>query len=231
MLAHTFNRLYAHTGESVGKTFVNDLQRQHRAAIALKHRALKRRPFGPGPKNRVWGLDLTGKTDAQENTHWILGILDHGSRANLALAALPGKATINILHLLLDAVKLYGTPKYIRTDNEAIFQSRLFKLVLRLLGIRHQGIDKHSPWQNGRIERFFGTLKAKLNQWTVPDQIALNTSLQQFQFWYNTVRPHQHLHGKTPAEVWAGVDVFHNPRRKAKRFEAWDGLLKGYYLE
>jgi transposase InsO family protein len=26
--------------------------------------------------------------------------------------------------------------------------------------------------------------------------------------WYNHDRPHDHLQGQTPAEVWAGIDVF-----------------------
>jgi transposase InsO family protein len=31
-----------------------------------------------------------------------------------------------------------------------------------LLGIRMQRTDVHCPWQNGRIEQLFGTLKAAL---------------------------------------------------------------------
>jgi putative transposase len=26
--------------------------------------------------------------------------------------------------------------------------------------------------------------------------------------WYNHKRPHDHLQGRTPAEVWAGINVF-----------------------
>jgi hypothetical protein len=33
-----------------------------------------------------------------------------------------------------------------------------------LLGIRLQTTDLHCPWQNGRIERFFSTLKAGLDR-------------------------------------------------------------------
>ena len=32
------------------------------------------------------------------------------------------------------------------------------------LGIRHQRTEPHCPWQNGRVERFFGTLKASLDR-------------------------------------------------------------------
>ena len=99
------------------------------------------------------------------------------------------------------------------------------------MGIRHQLIDKCCPWQNGRVERFFGTLKEKLNQWQVNNREQLNGALAQFRFWYNHVRPHQNLDGKTPAEVWNGIDIFIRRPKKEYWFEAWDGLLTGIYLK
>lgn len=132
--------------------------------------------------------------------------------------------------MLLDVIESRGAPRFIRTDNESCFKSRLFRFALRFLGIRHQTTDLHCPWQNPRIERFFGTLKEKLNCWAVPDFDTLNRSLAEFRFWYNRVRPHQSLYGRTPAEVWAGVDVYTKRHRKAYRFDAWDGLLSGIYI-
>ena len=41
------------------------------------------------------------------------------------------------------------------------------------------------PWQNGKVERFFGTLKQKLNQWDIYSIESLNQSLHVFRF----VRP------------------------------------------
>jgi transposase InsO family protein len=35
------------------------------------------------------------------------------------------------------------------------------------LDIRHQRSDVACPWQNGRIKRFFGTLKQSLDMWEV----------------------------------------------------------------
>lgn len=116
------------------------------------------------------------------------------------------------------------------TDNEAVFTSRVFRLALFLLGIRHQRIDPHCPWQNGRVERFFGTLKANLDQLTVDSLWALNAALAEFRFFYNHVRAHQNLDGRTPAEAWAAVDPFTARIRQEYWFEAWDGLLRGYYL-
>ena len=117
-----------------------------------------------------------------------------------------------------------------RTDNEAVFTSRTFRLVLFILGIHHQRTDPGCPWQNGRIERFFGTLKEKLDQLAVDSREALNLALGEFRFFYHHVRVHQNLNGRTPAEAWAGIDPFADGFRNEYWFEAWDGLLNGYYL-
>ena len=117
-----------------------------------------------------------------------------------------------------------------RTDNEAVFASWTFRLALLLLGIGHQRTDPGCPWQNGRVERFFGTLKEKLDRLTVDSFEALNAALIEFRFFYNHIRSHQNLRGSTPAEAWAGVDPFADSFKEEYWFEAWDGLLSGYYL-
>jgi hypothetical protein len=59
---------------------------------------------------------------------------------------------------------------------------------------------------------------------------AINLALSEFQFWYNHVRPHRHLSDATPAEAWAGVTPFAARIKSEHWFEAWEGLLQGYYL-
>jgi putative transposase len=231
-LADIFNRRHAVSGGmTVGKSFVANALRQHACEVMRLRRDLRKRRYKPGRPNVVWGIDGTGKTDEANDLHFLLGIVDHGTRRCLTLEALKNKTSITILRALLDAIERYGKPQAIRTDNEAIFHSRLFRTGLRLLGIRHQTIERHCPWQNGRIERFFGTLKAKLDHWAVADGMALNSSLAVFQLWYNHVRPHQHLESRTPAEVWQGVDVYRRRYQRRLWFEAWDGLLQGEYLQ
>ncbi|MHC9510880.1 integrase core domain-containing protein [Kangiella sp. M94] len=89
----------------------------------------------------------------------------------------------------------------IRSDNEACFNSKLLRLFLKLAGIKHQTIEKHCPWKNGRIERLFGTLKSTLNGLPIkPEELPL--LCYNFQQWYNVIRPHQSLNGKTPEEVY-----------------------------
>ena len=230
-LSLVFNRRYAVSRRmTISKSFVADMVRRHRYEIEMVRRRIKHRVPKAMLRNRVWGLDLTGKTDAQGKLHMILGLLDHGSRGLLTLAALPEKGSWTLLGHLFLAIGKYGKPRALRTDNEACFTSRTFCFMLALAGVRHQRSDPGCPWQNGRIERLFGTLKQKLDQWEVAGFEALSVSLGQFRIWYNHVRPHQHLQGATPAEVWSRVDPYAQPVKQAFWFEAWDGLLQGYYL-
>jgi putative transposase len=130
------------------------------------------------------------------------------------------------------AIAQFGRPRFIRTDNERCFAGRVFSVGLRLLGIGPQRIDLHCPWQNGRVERFFGTLKQKLRQCAIADGLLLDQFLACFGRWYNELRPHQNLGGAPPLEAWQGVDPFHAPGQpKAVDFmESWDGLLAGFRI-
>jgi len=229
-IADSFNRRFSHKNMSVSKSYVNDTLRKNVYEIQVLRKKLKHRRPRAMPLNRVWAMDLTGKQDTQGKIHSILGLVEHGSRANLCLAEVKDKASITLLRHLLDAVEKYGKPTFLRTDNESIFVSRLFRFGLWLLGIKHQRTEKGCPWMNGRVERFFGTLKEKLDQWQVDSFDQLNNALLPFRFWYNHVRPHQHLDGRTPAEIWAGKDIYSSPAKCDEWFEAWDGLLSGYYL-
>ncbi len=147
-----------------------------------------------------WGLDLTTLPSAPGRTQ-CLGVIDHGSRQLMGLAALPNKRTITVLRALLDIFERYGVPRSIRTDNEAIFTSPLFRLFLHCFGSSHQRFPPGCPWKNGRIERLFGTLKRTLAEWTVPQDLPLQSVLDQFRLYYNSYRPHQALNGSTPEQA------------------------------
>ena len=216
----------------VGKSFVGDKLRTHRYEVEELRRLWKARVPHPVPVNHAWGMDLTGKPDASGHCHAIAAIVDHGSRRVLCLSALKDKASITLLRLLLDAVERFGLPRALRTDNEAVCVSRWFRFGLWWLGIRHQRTAPGCPWQNGKVERFFGTLKERLNHWQVAGREELQRALGLSAFWYNEVRPHRHLAGLTPMEAWYGIDPFapSNAPKEAVFFCEWDGLLTGFYL-
>lgn len=152
----------------------------------------------------LWALDLT-YVSAADQKRPIFGFVDHGTRACLVLRTLTTKSSIVLLRALLDVMERFGKPKTLRTDNEPIFTSRLFRFGLWVLGIRHQTTAPFAPWQNGRIERYFGTFKDRLRcrgDWSSEREIT--DYLHIFRNWYNHVHPHQHLDRRTPAEAWDG---------------------------
>ena len=181
--------------------------RQHQYLIYEARRKLKHRRPRPMPRNRIWGCDLLTQTDRHGQPHLALAIVDHASRACVRLQQVPDKSSMRLLQELVQTVRRYGPPTFLRTDNEAVFTSQWFRWGLRLLGIQHQRTEPGCPWQNGRVERFIGTVKRALAS-EPPDGHALSGVLTDIRAWYNHDRPHDHLQGRTPAEVWAGINIF-----------------------
>jgi putative transposase len=230
-IANIFNRLHAvRRCMTVSKSYVGYTLRKHRYEIEVLRRQIKHRPPRPVAKNHTWAIDMTGKGDTVGAVHTMLGIEDHGSRALLSLQLLTQRNAWTLLGHVFLAIGQCGKPRVLRSDNDAVFKSRVFRLVMRLAGIRQQFTVPGCPWMNGHIERLFGTFKHKLDQLEVDGAAALTGLLTEFRFWYNAVRPHQNLAGRTPAEAWNGIDPYANPPKSVHWFEGWDGLLTGYCL-
>lgn len=98
------------------------------------------------------------------------------------------------------------------------------------VGTNVQHIERSCPWQNGRIERLFGTLKQQLNKIAFADAEALQNLLDEFMVWYNEIRPHQHLQGATPMEAWHRIDYNKDRPRSIEWWRGWGGQLCGSRL-
>ena len=224
-LALTFNRRYAQAGMTVGKTYVANILRQRAWEAAQLRQQGKRHIPRPLPRNRIWALDLTGVTDLTGKQHLVLGVLDHGSRACLALTMLSDKRAITVLRTLLGLFRRYGLPRQLRVDNERSLNAGVIRASLKLLGVSLCPSMLHCPWQNGRIERFFGHLKREFRRSVVPDGADLGVKLLEFRAWYNHARPHQHLGGRTPVEVWQGR---RDQTDRLQWLSVWNGQLGGW---
>jgi len=106
------------------------------------------------------------------------------------------------------AMREYGVPERIRTDNGAPFAGvgllGLSKLSLgwMKLGIVHERIQPGRPQQNGRHERMHRTLKedtAKPPAQTVPAQ---QKKFDRFRLIFNHERPHEGLANETPGSIY-----------------------------
>lgn len=230
-IAHAFNRRHGQR-MTVGKTWVHAQLVEHAPTITAMRREMKGAPPRDIPTGQEWGLDLT-LVRHHGGTAPALGIVDHGARALLRLKALASKCTYRLLSQFFAACAEFGAPKSVRTDNEAMFTSRLWTWAFKLVGIKHQRSRQGCPWQNGRIERLFGTLKPLLRQLPLaPTAAALQLRLDEFTHFYNHVRVHQNLDGLTPAEAWSGknADFVRRHSGRGQWVHALDGLLVGYWL-
>jgi len=100
----------------------------------------------------------------------------------------------NSLQVLKEAIDNYGKPESILTDRGAQFYAsagekkakEVFKFEKFLFenGIRHIVGRVNNPQTNGKIERFYGTLKAKARYFDTMDE---------FVDWHNNKRPHMSL--------------------------------------
>ena len=121
LITLVFNRRFKNR-ESVGKTYVSYTLRQHLYEIQILRRKIKSRPAYPIPFNKVWGMDLTFVDQKP-----ILGIIEHHSRKSMGLVSLRQKTSVAILQAILALLESAPAPQFIRTDNEACFNSRLLK--------------------------------------------------------------------------------------------------------
>jgi putative transposase len=226
LVAHLFNRRNAHRGISISDSSVREMVRDNKERLSTIRKQRSRRPPHHVPWQLIWSADLTFRRDDTGEMHRIFCVVEHYSRVCVLLREVHSKSAITLLRCICDAVEIFGRPEMIRTDNEAQFLSRMFRFGLWWLGIRHDRIDPFTCYQNARVETFFSNLKRQLRQW--PQAMRdLPTRLAEYRFWYNFVRPHQSLFGRTPAEVWKAHDIFSARPVEEAWFEGWDGHLAG----
>jgi len=114
--------------------------------------------------------------------------------------SIPARIAVEVLEKCFG---LFGIPRIIRTDQGPEFRSLTFQKFLQKQGIRHEFIEKASPWQNGNLESFNGKFRDECLNRNLFDNIPQTKEvIAKYRKFYNTERPHSSLDGKTPAEVY-----------------------------
>jgi transposase InsO family protein len=176
----------------------------------------------PGPM-QLWQVDIVGglwlvdtRTGVLREAKIVTGVDDH-SRFCVMAKVVERATSRAVCVAFAEALARFGVPEEVQSDNGKQFTDRfgkggevMFDRICRKNGIRHRLTDPFSPNQNGKVERFHGTLRPDFL-----DQVAPFTSLADAQaavdVWvadYNTDRPHQALDLKlpvTPADRFAPV--------------------------
>jgi transposase InsO family protein len=81
-------------------------------------------------------------------------------------------------------------------------QNHPFERLLIELGIKHRYTRPYRPQTNGKVERFWRSLKEDLIREADYDSLGeLKDELIQYLAYYNHERPHQGIGGKRPADM------------------------------
>ncbi|MEU7908290.1 integrase core domain-containing protein [Actinoplanes sp. NPDC049118] len=162
----------------------------------------------------LWQLDLVGGiflADGRE-CKMLTGIDDHSRFVVIAtvLAVPSGRA---VADAFLAAMRVYGVPAEVLTDNGKQFTGRftkgrpaevLFERVCRENGITGKLTRPYSPTTTGKIERWHRTLRRELLDVTGPfaDLPTAQAAISGWVHAYNYERPHQALDMATPASLF-----------------------------
>jgi transposase InsO family protein len=178
--------------------------------------------------NALWSADFKGHFRTGDGRCcYPLTISDNYSRYLLHCQALTRPCYGTVRPWFERVFRQYGLPTAIRTDNGAPFGAKGLAGLSRLsvwwlkLGIVPEHIQPGHPEQNPRHERMHATLKraaCRPRSNVREQQVAFTRFVSEF----NDERPHQALHGRTPAMLYTP-----SPRRYPKviaGFEYPDGF-------
>jgi len=159
----------------------------------------------------LWQLDVVGgfPLAGGGNVKALTGIDDH-SRICVSARLMRAERTRAVCDGLADALRSWGVPVQILTDNGKVFTGRfnhpptevLFDRICRENGIEHLLTAPRSPTTTGKIERFHRSLRAEFLAQVKPfsSLTVAQQALDEWVSYYNTQRPHRSLGMATPAE-------------------------------
>lgn len=152
--------------------------------------------------NQVWACDIT-YIPMRRGFAYLMVVLDWYSRRVLSWRLSNTLTTDFCLEAVEEAMDRYGRPEIFNTDQGSQFTSSEFTGLLTLNGIRIS-MDGKGCWRdNVFVERLWRTIKYEqvyLHAYSSMDDAK--THLKEYLEFYNTIRPHRSLDGRTPDAVY-----------------------------
>lgn len=195
------------TGVQIRASRRTQLRYEHDAPGDLIHIDVKK--LGRIPDGGGWRLDGHDSIDHHSDRPRRVGFdyvhvaIDDHSRLAFA-KILPDEKGATCASFLLDAAEFFTnhgiTISRVMTDNALNYRrSRDFQTALASIGSRHVLTRPHSPWQNGKAERFNRTLQ---ENWAYRHPFTSNQdrhdALAPWLEHYNYARPHTACNGQPP---------------------------------
>ena len=152
--------------------------------------------------NHVWAYDFMYDSLANGRQLKILTVEDEYTRQALGLEVGHRMNAKVVSRTLLALFRQYGTPQYVRSDNGPEFIVQALMRELQEAGVSCRHIAPGSPWQNGKNERFNGTLRREcLDLERFGNLAHAQVIIRQYRQEYNHRRPHSSLGYHTPDEI------------------------------
>lgn len=156
----------------------------------------------------------------------VTGIDDH-SRFVVITQVVVEPSGRAVCQAFLDAMRRYGVPSEVLTDNGKQFTGRftkpfpaevMFETICRQNGITARLTKPRNPTTTGKIERWHGTLRRELLDHAGPFE-SVQAAQQAIEAWthaYNHERPHQSLGMATPASLFRPAPARTEPPAPAR---------------
>jgi transposase InsO family protein len=182
--------------------------------VAARQRKRRRQDYKRWQREepmQLWQLDVTGSVFLADGTELkLVSGLDDCSRFCL-IATVVRRATARaVCRAFVAAMRLYGIPDEVLTDNGKVFTGRfgkprpaevLFERICRRNGIKQLLTKPYSPTTIGKVERWHQTLQTDFLNDAGPFASieAAQAAVDAWRQEYNHDRPHQSLDMATPA--------------------------------
>ena len=161
-----------------------------------------------GRPMELWQLDVVGGFLLADGTaaKALTGVDDH-SRFCVSARLMPRERTQLVCDGFAAALRHYGVPEQVLTDNGKVFTGKyaqppvevLFDRICRENGVEHLLTRPRTPTTTGKIERFHRTLRLEFDTRQVFRSLPIaQQALDEWVAYYNTARPHQSLADATP---------------------------------
>jgi putative transposase len=187
----------------VNEKRVRRLWRQHRLQVRWVSRRRSRRPrpnrLQAAYPGHIWAYDFVEDALLDGTPLRILTVMDEFTREGLALDVARTTSAERVVGVLSALIAQHGAPGYLRSDNGAEFVAHAVQMWLAQCGVQTLYIEPGKPWQNGKEERFNGTVRDEcLNMYVFTSVAEACVRLTAFRSEYNTERPHSQLSYLTP---------------------------------
>jgi hypothetical protein len=158
--------------------------------------------------NDIWCIDYKGQFRLGDGSYcYPLTITDNFSRFIVGCEGMGAICDEAAREVCQDVFRTHGIPAVMRSDNGVPFAcnglaglTKLSAYWLRL-GIKLERIRPAHPQENGRHERMHRTLKAETTRPARANLLQQQERFDDFVEEFNTLRPHEALDMKRPADV------------------------------